>query len=101
MVGVDGLGDGVEWIISSRYNLKEYLSVCVGYTSHVFRLCLCTFVLFSWNQKVKKYSGVPIHWFKSIFFFGMIIIRLLKTNFKRICKVLYIIEKNDMAIISL
>lgn len=47
MVGVDGLGDGVEWIISSRYNLKEYLSVCVGYTSHVFRLCLCTFVLFS------------------------------------------------------
>lgn len=49
MVDVDALGDCVEWIISSRYNLKEYVCVCVrvGYTSHVFHLCLCTFVLFS------------------------------------------------------
>ena len=46
---VDGAsqGDCVEWAISSRYNLKGNVCVCVCDTYHLYSICVCVPLYFS------------------------------------------------------
>ena len=48
---VDGAsqGDCVEWAISSRYNLKGNVCVCVCDTYHLYSICVCVPLYFSFK----------------------------------------------------
>lgn len=55
MVDVDGLGDCVEWIISSRYNLKECVCVSVSDIHHMYFVHVCVPLCFS--LEIRKYKN--------------------------------------------